>query len=70
MNNFPKNKPLRFIKFFSVLLIMASLVTLTGCDRAKNQLEYDRGADLTRDDYRDALSPPVSYTHLTLPTKA
>ena len=40
-----------------LLSIFAALLFLASCDLAKNQLQYDRAAELDRQDYRDALAP-------------
>lgn len=40
-----------------VMMLGVSAVFLGSCDLAKNQLTYDRSAELDRQDYRDALAP-------------
>lgn len=37
--------------------VLAMTIFLGSCDLAKNQLQYDRSAELDRQDYRDMLSP-------------
>lgn len=43
------------VKF--IILSLAVLLVLTGCSDFENRLKYDRAAEQSREDYREALSP-------------
>jgi MSHA biogenesis protein MshL len=47
-------------KFVTTTALCAIVVSLaSGCDLAKNQLVYDRAAELDKQDYRDAFAPAL-----------
>ena len=66
----PMQKRIRIFTILSLCLVFLS-VGLAGCNRAQNQMTFDRSADLSSDDYKRALSeralPDVLFDDASIP---
>ncbi|MEZ0261264.1 MAG: type II secretion system protein GspD [Alphaproteobacteria bacterium] len=58
----------RFGRFGGFIVTVLAVVFLTSCQAAKNQLQFDRSAELDRQDYRDALAPNTLPPDSEVPT--